>query len=141
MLPTSVFLDQHGGKGTSKLKTRVLDALGLQGVSFSEASGCHLPPLAIAFTLCLSRKTLFRDSLGKLAIAFPPCLSRKRRFQGVARRPKSAPFRMILGTSSGSSRSPFEDKAIRRPLGWACFDLVCFGKLCFPTEASPADPR
>ena len=71
-----------------------------------------MPPLAIAFTLCLSRKTLFRDSLGKLAIAFPPCLSRKRRFQGVARRPKSAPFRMILGTSSGSSRSPFEDNSV-----------------------------
>ena len=30
-------------------------------------------------------------------------------------------------------------RKIRRPLGWACFDPVCFGKLCFPTEASPAD--
>ena len=32
-------------------------------------------------------------------------------------------------------------KTIRRPLVWACFDPSCFGKLCFPTEASPADPR
>ena len=42
-----------------------------------------------------------------LAIAFPLCLSRERQFQGVARKPKSVPFRMILGSSSGFSRSPF----------------------------------
>ena len=35
---------------------------------------------------------------------------------------------------------PVKGKAIRRPLGWACFDPVCLGKLCFPTESSPADP-
>ena len=28
---------------------------------------------------------------------------------------------------------------MRRLLGWACFDPLCFGKLCFPTEASLAD--
>ena len=42
-----------------------------------------------------------------LAIACPLCLSRERQFQGMARTPKSVPFRMILDTSSGFSRSRF----------------------------------
>ena len=44
-----------------------------------------------------------------------------------------------LGASFWTPKGQFY--LIRRPLGWACFDPLCFGKLCFPTEASPADPR
>ena len=102
-LPTNVSFDQHGEKGTSKLKTRVLEALGLQGWSFSEASG---GPLQLPFpSACRGKEILGLSKM--LAIAFPLCLSRERQFQGVARKPKSVPFRMILGTSSGFSRSPF----------------------------------
>ena len=50
VLPKSVFLDQQSEKGTFKLKTRVLDALGLQEGPFSDDSGPHLGSLAIAFS-------------------------------------------------------------------------------------------
>ena len=76
--PDCLFLDQQGEKGTLKLKTRVLDALGLQKRPCSDDLGRHLGSLAIAFSPCLSRKRLFQGSLGMLAMAFSPCLSRKR---------------------------------------------------------------
>ena len=63
----NVSLDQHGEKGTSNLKTGVLEALGLQGWSFSEASWGHLDTLAIAFPLCLSRERQFR----RATLSFP----------------------------------------------------------------------
>ena len=100
-------LDQHGGKGAPKLKTRVLDALGLQKGPLLSDSGRCLGSLAIAFSPCLSRKRLFQGTLGMLAIAFPPCLSRKRLFQSPPERPKSGPFRTILIASFGPSRRPF----------------------------------
>ncbi len=80
-----LFLVQQGEKGTSKLKTLVLDALGLQKGSCSDDSGCCFGSLAMSFSPCLSRKRLFQGTLGMLGTAFSPCLSRKRLFQSTPR--------------------------------------------------------
>ena len=44
---------------------------------------------------------------------------------------------MAENSSFGRLASPLNPPTF----GLACFDPSCFGKLCFPTEASPADPR
>ena len=115
--PDCLFLDQHGEKGTLKLKTRVLDALGLQKRPCSDDFGRHL---------------------GSLAIAFSPCLSRKRHFQGPPRRPNTVPLPTILDASFGSSRLPLPPACrgkcyFRAP--WECsrwpFPPACRGKGLF----------
>ena len=130
-----LFLDQHGEKGTLKLKTRVLDALGLQKGPCSDDLGRHLGSLTIAFSLCLSRERLFQGSLGMLAMAFSLCLSRKRHFQGPPRRPNTVPLPTILDASFGSSRLPLPPACrgkgyFRAP--WECsrwpFPPACRGK-------------
>ena len=94
-------------KRALKLKTRVLDALGLQKSPYSDDLGRHLGSLVIAFSLCLSRKRLFQGSLGMLAMAFSPCQSRKRHFRGSTKRPNTVPLPTILDASFVSSRLPF----------------------------------
>ena len=143
--PDCLFLVQQSEKGTFKLKTRVLDALGLQkGPLLSDSGRClgslamsfspclsrkrlfqgTLGMLGTAFSPCLSRKRLFQGSLGMLTTAFSPCLSRKKQLQGSRGRPKTAPFRTILDTSLSPLRLPFP--------------LACRGKGCFraPWECS-----
>ena len=72
VLPKSVFLDQQGEKGTFKLKTRVLEALGLQGGSFSDASGGHFGALAIAFSPSGRRKRHISQRFASSKLSFSP---------------------------------------------------------------------
>ena len=111
----------------------------------AEEKGTICPPRNCLSPLPVEEKAI--SGLSKmLAIAFPLCLSRERQFQGVARKPKSVPFRMILGTSSGFSRSPFPFACRRKGcfrVPRACsqwpFPPACRGKGNF--RAPPGTPQ
>ena len=105
-----------------------------RGVLFGSFRGSCGTPCDCLYLLPVKEKAISEPS-GNARIAFPPCLSRKRRFQGVARKPRSVPFRRILGTSSGPSRSPFPVACQRKGCfraPWACsrwpFPPACRGK-------------